>query len=158
MRRAIRASQLIVIAFAALLVWGCGGKQGSNKAKMEIASLGVSMNIPRGWVLDNPQMCHKGRCCTGVLMDEPIGEGGFEDAATKMSKEFGSKILSQRTTTIGGHKAIIAHLQGPEGGNVLRVYVEYGDRIVWASFMIGEGEPYSRYEADLMRSVKSMKL
>ncbi len=158
MRRFLSALQFVAIISAAVLVCSCGGKPGTHKAKMEIPSLGVSMDIPSGWTLDDPHMCHKGRCCTGILMDEPLDDSGFENMAASMSREYGCKILSKHKTSISGHQAIIVHLREPGGGNLLRAYVKRGDRIVWVSFMICKDEPYSRYEDRLMESVNSMKL
>ena len=144
------------LVFSMLLIMGgCGGGVLAGKKVMEIPELGVSMTIPAGWQLDNPQMCHKGEY-TGILMDEPLAGKTFEVCADEMSKEFGSKIISTQTLMINGCKAIKTVMEYPvTETKILRVYIHKQDKIAVVSFVIHQTD-YPQYEAALAASVKSI--
>ena len=150
------ALQLIMISIF-LTIIGCGVKSVSRKKKMEIPQL-VSMEIPKGWVLDSSHMCHKGEYNTGMLLEEVLGTKNFEKTAIKMSKEFGSEILTTDNFKINNYNAIKTHIKAPNGVNTLRVYIHKGNQIIWISFAIESKEMYSKYESALQKSIKSIKI
>jgi len=138
------------------LVMGCGKAGMFGEAVMEISEMGVSMNLPAGWRLDNPRMCHKGDN-TCLLMEEGLEGQPFEACAAKMSKEFGSAVISESKLTINGHQAIKAVMNTPDGNKLLRVYIHKGDIIVVVSFVILKDE-YPANESAVQQSIQSLKV
>lgn len=137
-------------------ICGCGGNGVLGKKTMEIPELGVSINIPAGWQLDNPQMCHKGDN-TGLLMEEGLEGNTFEKSAGQMSKEFGSTVISESALQICGHGAIKALVKTLSGDMLLRVYIHKGEKIILISFVILKNE-YSENEPALQQSLQSIKI
>jgi hypothetical protein len=148
-------SQLISLA-CVVLIAGCGGNAGLGKKTMEIPELGVSMTIPDGWQTDNPQMCHKGDN-TCLLMEEELEGKSFEQCATRISREFGTKAISENKLVINGCDAIQMVANTPSGDKLLRVYIHKGDKIIVLSFVILKDE-YSQYSSAVQRSIQSIRI
>lgn len=148
-------SQLIAL-LCLLFFPGCGGAGLPGGKTMEIPELGFSMNIPDGWSLDNPQMCHQGNN-TGLLMEEKLEGQSFEACATKMSREFGSTVIAESSLTINGCKAIKAAVNTPGGDRLVRVYIHKGENIIMVSFVILKDD-YPANEAALQQSIHSITI
>ena len=142
-----------------LTITGCDGvKSISGKKTMEIPKLGISMQIPTGWVRDDSHMCHKGEYNIGMLMQEPLNGKKFKETASKISKEFGAKIVSTNTLKINDYNAVKTHIKMPNGVNALRVYIHKKDTIITVSFAIESKEIYEKYEPALLKSIKTIKV
>lgn len=138
------------------VILGCSGDGSSGKSTVEIPELGVSMTIPDGWQLDHAGMCHKGDN-TGLLMEEGLEGQPFETRAAKMSRQFGSTVISERKMTIHGRNAMEAVMNTAEGHRLHRLYVQMGEKIIVVSFVIRDTE-YSKNEPALRQSIQSLKL
>jgi hypothetical protein len=147
--------QLLVLS-CLLVMSGCGGSALPGKKIMEIPPLGISMDIPAGWQLDNPQMCHKGDN-TGLIMEEDLGGNTFEKSAARISKEFGNTVVSESRLTINGHEAIKTLIKTSSGDMLLRVYIHKGNKIIWISFAVLK-EEYPASESALQQAVQSIKI
>ncbi|MDD4870694.1 MAG: hypothetical protein PHR77_09040 [Kiritimatiellae bacterium] len=135
---------------------GCGNNSSITGKTMEIPELGISMNIPQGWKLDNPEMCHKGDN-TGLLMEEGLEGRTFEKCAEQMSKEFGNKLISESKLTINGHNVIKTLGNTTEGHMLVRVYIHKGDKIAVISFVILKDQ-YPENDPKLQECIKSIRI
>jgi len=125
---------------------------------MEMPEPGVSMEIPAGWVLDNPHVCHKGRGSTGVILVEPLEGKTFAELAAQLSAEFGGQVLSQESLKICGYDALRAHVRVRTGVHLLRVYIHKGDNVICVSFATESEEAFSKCEAALLKSIDSITI
>ncbi len=147
-------SQLLSSLLFMLIV--CGANGVSDKNKMAIPELGVSINIPKGWQLDNPQMCHQGDN-TGLLMEEELEGLPFRTATLQMSKEFGNTVISENPLIIDGHKAIKVVADTSAGDRLIRIYINKGEKMVVISFVILKDE-YPANKSRVEKSIKSIKI
>ena len=154
MRKITTCVSLLLSMLLLSFVPGCGGNGVSGKKTMELSEMGVSITIPEGWQLDNPQACHKGDN-TGLLMEEGLEGQSFEKSAAQMSQEFGSVIISESKLTINGHNAIKAVINTPAGDRLLRIYIHKGGKIIIISFVISK-EEYPAHESALQQSMQSI--
>ena len=77
MEKIARFLRMIMVLLPLVIAVGCGRTPG--KARMEVAELGLSMEVPSGWTVDrlNPRMFAKGNS-TGLILDDPLVGQGFE--------------------------------------------------------------------------------
>jgi hypothetical protein len=155
MKRNILNRIFFIFLFLALLT-SCTNKHKSGQ-KMELKDLGISITIPTGWTKDDNQLCHKNKNL-GMLMSEEMEYGTFKETADKMSKEFGSKILSQNSFEINSHKAIKTHFKALSGAHVLITYIDMGKQIAYVSYSVTSKELYNKYKKELETSLKTIKI
>jgi len=134
---------------------GCGSKAKLGKKVMELPELDVSIEIPAGWTLDNPLLCHKGDY-TGMLVSEPLGDKTFEEFVNQASTEFGQNLVSKTALQINGYDAIQTVTEAPSAGTkLLTVYIHKDGKVIWAGFVISIYD-YPKYEPSLLKSIESI--
>ncbi len=151
-----RSAFTLCVLILALFSFGCGGNSMRGRTTMEIPELDISMTIPAGWELDNPQLCFKENN-TGLMMEEEMTAPSFEESAAQLSREFGSKVTSTTSMEIGGYKAIRTTGITPDGNVLLRLYINKDGRIGLISFIILQGR-YAALEKDLQESFNSIQI
>ena len=143
-----------------LLMSGCGG--GSGSQKVEVAELGLSMQIPSGWAVekDNPRVFGKGNS-TGLVMDEPLGGKSFNDRVEALIAKtpFESpKVISKTPLTVSGYDAIEAVIEYPNAGSkALKVYIHKDDRLIEISY-VSPKEKFSEDEPSFRESIASIEI
>lgn len=114
----------------------------------------ITLAVPTGWQLDDPQMCHCGNN-TGLLMEEALAGRIFETCAAQMSRESGSKIVSEKKLIVNGHPAIKAVAHTINGDWLIRVYIHKDLKIIVISFVILQDE-YPSHAHAVQQSIHSL--
>ena len=129
----------LAAAVLAVVGMGCGGGGGD---RLEAPAIGFAMEAPAGWKVSprTPDLCSRGEG-TGMVMVEPIREGGFERHVAEVSHELGARVLSRRDTRAGGHRAVEVVSEVPaQGVTALRLFIDLGSRVATVSFVTPSAE------------------
>ena len=151
-----RKSRLaITLILCGLSFISCGGKGAQARAKIDIPELGLSMNAPSGWKLDNPRMCSKGDN-TCLVMDELLEDKDFLQYAEKLARAQSPRIELKQPTMISGYEAIEAVLEYPNADSkAIKVYIRKGDKLIEVSYVV-LAEDFAEFEREIRKSIKSI--
>ena len=143
----------------ALMLVGCGGKGSPLQKKIRAPELGLSLNVPRGWKVDgrNPRLCFKGRG-TGLIMDEPLGDRGFDGYVDAMGREYGGRMVSRTPVKVGKYDGVRAIIEHPgQGSKEMALFILKGERVVLVSFVVPT-EDFEKEKFSMGRALDSVTL
>jgi hypothetical protein len=148
----------MAIVFFPLII-GCGGGV-SGWAKVEVAELGLSMQLPSGWTVDrqNPRMFYesgKRDDNFGLVESYPLEGEPLNEYVERMSGVGGARLVSKTAAKIGGHQAI--ELVTEAAYTVIEVDIQKGDEVIRVSFRTLT-EDYADYEPMLRDALQSLKI
>ena len=159
MYRIANVVKLVLIVLPSVGTVGCGGTPG--KARMEVAELGLSMELPSGWTVDrlNPRMFTRGDNI-GLVLDDPLaGQSlGEHVEAASMGVLERADVVSRTPLTISGYDAIEAIIEYPDAGSrAIKMWIQKGDRVIEVS-AVTPIEDFSKYEAPLRAAFQSIEI
>ena len=159
MYRIAKLVPLMLVVLPSVSMVGCGGTPG--KARLEVAELGLSMELPSGWTVDrlNPRMFTRGNNI-GLVLDEPLAGqtfGEYVEAASLGIFER-AEVISRNALTISGYEAIETIIEYPDAGSkAIKMWVQKGDRVIEVSVVTPIGD-FSRYETSLRTAFQSIEI
>lgn len=158
MRKTTECIRRMPVILLALVVIGCVGGQG--KAKLEVPELGLSMELPAGWIVDrqNPRMCFETKNKVdnfGMVEDYSLEGQTLNEYVERMSKVGAAEIISSTPLTIGGREAVQVVTEALY--TVIEIDVRKGDRVVRVSFRTLR-EDFPQYEPFLRKALQSVEI
>ncbi len=152
-----RFSYLVLFLFIAVAL-GCNKASSLiGKAYMRTKDGKVLVKVPRGWALDDNQMCHKDDYKIGLILEGPIEED-FETMVDAVSSDFGTEIVSREYIQVDGYDAIKDLLRSTDGTYVLAVYINRGDKFTEVSFSAESENAYNSIKNDIDESISSIEI
>lgn len=148
----------VAIVFSPLIM-GCGGGI-SGGAKVEVAELGLLMQLPSGWTVDrqNPRMFYesgKKDDNFGLVESYPLEGESLNEYVDRMSGIGGGRMVSKSATNVNGHQAI--ELVTEAAYTVIEVDIQKGDDVIRVSFRT-LSEEFADYEQPLRDALHSLKI
>ncbi len=136
----------------------CGDMPGGTT--MHIAELGLSMELPSGWIADrqNPRMFFDAKNRDdnfGMVEDYPLEGQSLQEYVEHMSNVGGARTISTIPVTISGHEAIEVVTEAVY--TVIEVDIQKGEDVIRVSFRALR-EDYPTYEEPFRGALRSIEL
>lgn len=145
---------LLILCFG----FGCGEIAGG--ARVHVADVGLSMELPPGWVADrqNPRMFFDSRNREdnfGMVENYPLERQSLREYVDRMSNVAGAHLVSTAPVTISGHEAIEVVTEALY--TVIEVDIQRGEEVIRVSFR-ALTEDYPAHEKSFRAALRSIEL